>query len=71
MKNLEEKVVEILRIHKDEKLTASEISQYIFKLYPNIEEIYNVQVSKHNSKISGLSQCSAEIDQNTTNQKHS
>lgn len=64
MKNLEEKIIAVLQMHKNEKLTVAEISQHIFKLYPNMEEIYNLQVSKHSSnrnKISGLTQCAAEI----------
>jgi hypothetical protein len=61
MKNLEEKVIEILQIHNNEKLTVNEIALKIFKTYPDMAELYNLQVADHKNKKTGLMQCSAEI----------
>lgn len=61
MKDLQIKVIEILGIHKEEKLTVNEVALKIFNKYPYIAEIYNLQVAKHKEKKTGLMQCIAEI----------
>ena len=50
MKNLEEKVIEILQIHNNEKLTVNEIALKIFKTYPDMAELYNLQIADHKIK---------------------
>ena len=48
-------------MHKDKKFTINEIVLKIFKLYPDLEKMYNLQVIGQLNKKSSFAQCCAEI----------
>jgi hypothetical protein len=61
MKQLDVKVIELFKTYGNDKLSVNEIALKIFEKYPDMEKLYNQQVSNHTVKRSGLSQCIAEI----------
>jgi hypothetical protein len=69
MKELDTKVIEILKSHKNDKLTINEIALKLFETYPATAELYNLQVANHKTKKTGLSQCTAEISARYTSSK--